>query len=284
MKTSQGDFLLVQMKKKIMSSVVITGSTRGIGFGLADSFLDRGCSVVISGRSEERIALASDALMKKYSAELVFGFPCDVRDLGQVQALWDYAKSRFGNIDIWVNNAGLSGSQMEIWQSPPIQVKEVVETNLVGTIFGSQVAVRGLLEQGHGSLYNMEGIGSDGRMHEGLILYGMTKYGVTYFTKGLIEETKDTSLIIGSIRPGMVVTEFITDQYKGRPEEWERAKRVFNIIASRIEEVTPWLVERILENEKSGVCISYLSPGKLLLRFLSVPFKKRTLFENSTDI
>jgi len=267
-----------------MKSIVITGSTRGIGFGLADSFLSRGCSVMISGRSEEHIVLASDALMKKHSAERVAGFPCDVRDLGQVQALWESAKSRFENIDIWVNNAGLSGSQMEIWERPPTQVKEVVDTNLVGAIFGSQVAVRGMLEQGYGSLYNMEGAGSDGRMHEGLILYGMTKYGLTYFTKGLALETKETSLIIGSIRPGMVVTEFLTDQYKDKPEEWGRAKRIFNIIASRIEEVTPWLVERILENDKSGVCISYMSPGKILLRFLSAPFKKRTLFENDKDV
>ncbi len=260
-----------------MKSIVITGSTRGIGYGLADSFLARGCSVVISGRSEERIAKASDALKSRYEAGRILGFPCDVRDSGQMQALWDEAKSKFGNIDIWINNAGISGSQVEIWENPPAQVRDVVDTNILGTIFGSQVAVRGMLEQGHGCIYNMEGMGSDGRMHEGLILYGLTKYGVPYFTKGLVKETKGTSLIIGSIRPGMVMTEFIIGQFKDRPEEWERAKRIFNIIASRVEEVTPWIVERILANEKSGVCISFMSPVKFLQRFLLSLFKKRTL-------
>ena len=260
-----------------MKNIVITGSTRGIGYGLTDSFLAHGCAVVISGRSEINIAKASDALKSKYGAGQILGFPCDVRDSGQVQALWDEAKSKLGKIDIWINNAGISGSQIEIWENPPAQVRDIVDTNILGTIFGSQVAVRGMVEQGHGCIYNMEGMGSDGRMHEGLIIYGLTKYGVPYFTKGLVKETQGTSLIIGSIRPGMVMTEFLIGQFKDRPEEWERAKRIFNIIVSRVEEVTPWIVERILANEKSGVCISYMSPAKFLQRFLLSLFKKRTL-------
>lgn len=262
----------------MIKSIVITGSTRGIGYGLAESFLARDCAVMVSGRNREGVDNAINELRSRFPEDRVFGHPCDVRDPEQLQALWNEAMSRFGKIDIWINNAGLSGPQMMTWELAPEQVEEVVDTNILGVIFGSQIAVRGMLDQGYGSLYNMEGMGGDGRMHEGLIPYGMTKYGVNYFTRGLVKETKGRSLIIGSIRPGMVITSFITDQYEDRPEEYEKVKRIFNIIANRVEDVTPWLADKILENEKSGRYISYMSRGKLLFRFLSAPFSKRDIF------
>ena len=261
-----------------MKSIVITGSTRGIGYGLAESFLTRNCSVMVSGRSREGVDNAIGELRSEHTENRVFGHPCDVRDPEQLKALWDEAMSRFGKIDIWINNAGLSGPQMMTWELAPEQVQEVVDTNILGVIFGSQIAVRGMLDQGYGNIYNMEGMGGDGRMHEGLIPYGMTKYGVNYFTRGLVKETKGKSLIVGSIRPGMVLTSFLTDQYKDRPEEFEKAKRIFNIIVNRVEDVVPWLAQKILENDKHGICISYMSRWKFLFRFLSAPFTKRDIF------
>jgi len=261
-----------------MKSIVITGSTRGIGFGLAESFLARKCAVMVSGRSSEGVEKAIKELQSMRPEASVCGQPCDVRNPEQLKALWDEAMSRFGKIDIWINNAGLSGPQMMTWELAPGQVKEVVDTNILGVIFGSQIAVRGMLDQGYGSIYNMEGMGSDGRMHEGLTPYGMTKYGVSYFTKGLVKEIEGRSIIVGSISPGMVKTSFLIDQYKDRPEEFEQAKRIFNIIVNRVEDVTPWLADKILENEKSGIRISYMSRWKFLFRFLSAPFTKRDIF------
>ena len=89
-----------------MKCVVITGSTRGIGFGLAREFLRRGRRVLVCGRNAETTEKAVLALAE-YGAE-VFGQACDVTQLEQVQALWDAATARFGKVDIWINNAGLS--------------------------------------------------------------------------------------------------------------------------------------------------------------------------------
>jgi NAD(P)-dependent dehydrogenase (short-subunit alcohol dehydrogenase family) len=233
---------------------------------------------MVSGRSREGVDNAIEELQSRYPETPVFGHPCDVRDPEQLQALWNEAMSRFGKIDIWINNAGLSGPQMMTWELAPGQVKEVVDTNILGVIFGSQIAVRGMLDQGYGSIYNMEGMGGDGRMHEGLIPYGMTKYGVNYFTRGLVKETNGRSIIVGSISPGMVVTSFLTKQYEDRPDEFEKAKRIFNIIANRVEDIAPWLADKILENDKSGIRISYMSRWKFLFRFLSAPFSKRDIF------
>jgi NAD(P)-dependent dehydrogenase (short-subunit alcohol dehydrogenase family) len=261
-----------------MNNVVITGSTRGIGFGMADSFLARGCAVIVSGRTEESVGRATETLRQKHPGEHVFSYPCDVRDPSLLEALWRAAESKYGQVDIWINNAGFSGPQQMIRESSPAQAQKIVETNLLGVIYGSQVAVRGMMLQGHGSIYNMEGAGSGGRMHEGLILYGMSKYGANYFTRGLIRETSGGAVIVGSLNPGMVITDFLTSQYKGRPEDWERAKRIFNIIADRVETVAPWLVDRILENKKHGARISWASRGRMIFRFLTAPIMKRDLF------
>lgn len=140
-----------------MNNIVITGSTRGIGFGMADSFLARGCSVIVSGRTKESVERATEALRQNHLGERVFGYPCDVRDPDLLESLWRMAQSKVGQVDIWINNAGLSGPQQMIKESSPAQAKEIVDTNLLGVIYGSQVAVRGMMLQGHGSIYNMEG-------------------------------------------------------------------------------------------------------------------------------
>ncbi len=256
-----------------MKHIVITGSTRGIGLGLANAFLDLDCSVTISGRGISDVNEVVEVLGAKYSPEHVFGQICDVREVKQLQELWDESKARFQKVDIWINNAGYSGPQMATWKIPPEEIEAVIETNLLGVIYGSAVAVQGMLEQGHGEIYNMEGMGSDGRMHEGLTIYGTSKYGLRYFTDSLIKETEGTPLLIGALRPGMVVTDLITNQYEGRPEDWERDKRIFNILADRVETVTPWMAQQILENDKTGVSISWLSRWKVMGRFLTSPHR-----------
>lgn len=81
-----------------MKSIVITGSTSGIGYGLADSFLSLGCSVTISGRFKENIEAAISKLSDKYEAKQIFGLPCDVTDYSQVQELWDTVNGYIGKV------------------------------------------------------------------------------------------------------------------------------------------------------------------------------------------
>jgi len=261
-----------------MKAIVITGSTRGIGFGLAQAFLKRSCAVMISGRSQSSVHAALEKLQNEFPEPNLLGHICDVRDPGQVQALWDRATDAWGKVDIWINNAGISGSEASIWDLPPEETAAVIDTNILGTIYGCQVAARGMLKQGSGAIYNMEGMGSDGRIHSGLITYGTSKYALSYLSRALAQELKDKPIIIGSLRPGMVITALLTDQYRDRPEEFERVKSIFNIIAERVEKVTPWLAEHMLANTKSGVVLSFSNRWKLTWRFLTAPFNKRDLF------
>jgi short-subunit dehydrogenase len=125
----------------------------------------------------------------------------------------------------------------------------------------------------------MEGLGSDGRTVEGLTLYGGTKSGLRYLTDALAQEVQGTPVRVGALNPGMVVTDLLTKQYKDRPEEWEQAKRIFNILADRVETVAPWLAQQALTNSKNGVRIKWLTRRKTIVRFLTAPLLGRNLFE-----
>ena len=261
-----------------MKTIVITGSTRGIGYGLAAEFLKRGCAVCVSGRTAEAVQQAVASLAAQHGAERVHGQPCDVTVHEQVQALWDAAQARFGRVDIWINNAGISHARTPFWEHPPQTLKNVVDTNTLGVMYGSRVALRGMVAQGGGHLYNMEGLGSDGRMLPGMGLYGSTKYALRYFSKALTQEAQGAPVKVSTLSPGMVVTDLLTGEYHD-PKEWARAKRIFNILADRVETVTPWLVDKVLANEQSGAHIAWLTPGKVAWRFASARFSKRDLFK-----
>ncbi len=264
-----------------MKVVVITGSTRGIGLGLADALLARGCQVMLSGRNAEAVAGAVSELGQKYGAQKVAGQVCDVSDYAQVQALWDAAVKRFGKVDIWINNAGTGNMLTPFWELDPEKMHQVVDTNVLGAMHGCKVALRGMLQQGYGALYNMEGYGSrdSGRLVNGLALYGTTKAALAFLDTSLIEEVKGTPVIVGRLMPGMVVTDLLLNQRRGDPAEWERSKRAFNILADRVETVTPWLADQLLANTKNGARISWINGMKIMGRFLTAPFTKRNVVD-----
>jgi len=252
-----------------MRVVVITGSSRGIGLGLAREFLRRECGVVVSSRNAEAVGRAAAELAGLFGNHRVFSQPCDVTDFDSVRSLWDSSARRFGAVDIWINNAGVSHRQADLDAIPIEDLRAVVETNLIGTIHGSRVAWAGMRERGSGAIYNLEGLGSDGRRIQGLHLYGTTKYAVAYLTDALADEAKGSGVIVGAIRPGMVLTELITSQYTGREADWRRLQRLFRIIAADVDEVAPWVAERVLANRRNGARIKYGNVARMAKRMIA---------------
>ena len=261
-----------------MKTIVITGSTSEIGLGLADSFLSQGCAVTISGRSQEKLGKAYAILISKYEKTGILAKYCDVSRYDQVEGLWNSAKEKFGHVDIWINNAGVGHPETFIWDYSREIIDKVITTNIMGAMYGLRVASKGMLEQGFGGIYNMEGLGSSGPIIKGLALYSTTKAALAYLTGAAVKEACGTPIIIGSIRPGMVATKLITGQYVGHPEEWKRSERIFNILSDRVETVTPWLAKRILANKKNGARINWLNGMKIMMRFLESPFHQRKIF------
>ncbi|TCJ97126.1 SDR family oxidoreductase [Nocardia alba] len=254
-----------------MSTVVITGGTRGIGLGMVSELLARGHQVATCGTDAARVAEVDTALG---GAALVT--TADVTDRDQLRALWDDAAARFGPIDVWINNAGVSHDRKPLWELPADTARAVLETNLLGVVHGSAVALAAMAAQRHGHLWNMEGLGSDGRTVAGLTTYGASKRAVTYLTKALSKEVPD-GVSVGLLSPGMVVTDLLTHGYAD-PAELAKAQKVFNILADRVDTVAPWLAERAVTRTRNGAHVRWLTTGKVIGRFATAPLRKRDLF------
>ncbi len=257
--------------------VVITGSTKGIGYAVATELLKRGQQVVISGRRQEALEQALTTLEARYG-DRVAGCLCDVTKPEAHERLWAFACARFGRVDIWVNNAGIAHPQVKAWMLPLDKVQEVVAVNVLGAYYGTRVAIGAMLAQGGGRIYNLEGFGANGRVRAGMTVYGMSKAAAAYLGRSLAAELKGTPVKLITVQPGMVITDLVTAQFD-RPEDLERVKPIFNIIASRIAEVAPWLAEQILRPHENGARLEFLPRHKLLWRFVSAPVTRRKVFD-----
>jgi len=256
-----------------VTNVVITGSTKGIGKGLAREFANRGCNVVICGRTEESVAGALDDLAGLQGK--VVGRPCDVSQYDDLQALWDFASGEFGTVDIWINNAGLARTTWSILETPVDQVEAMLQTNMRGTIFGSKVAAKGMSAAGQGKIFNVLGGGSDGEYFPGIAIYGTTKRGLDYFCRALSKELQDTGVIVGRVRPGMVITEAVIREAQADPASFEKSRKMMNNMVDQVETVAPFLVEAMLSFSKSGAKIRWLTGSKMAGRMLKSLFVKR---------
>jgi short-subunit dehydrogenase len=264
-----------------MGTVVITGSTKGIGRGLAEEFIKRGHNAVISSRNLADVEKVSQALASIGPGKCT-GIACDITDKGQLEALWAHAVNEFGQVDFWINNAGMASSRHAVHELPEDITRTLITGNMLGTTFGSQVAMTGFREQGHGALYNVLGGSFDGkRLVPNMGVYSSTKAGIHLLTRYLVEENKDPKIIIGMISPGMLITEnWFEEQKKLGDTEWQKIKPLLNVLCDYVETVTPWLTDQIIANTESGKRIAWMSTGKMMKRFFGAKVlgRKRDLF------
>lgn len=251
-----------------MKNIVVTGSTRGIGLGLAGEFARLGHNAVVNGRSQDDCDVAVRDLSHNLRGNKVIGVACDMRELNQVQHLWDTAAKQFGSIDIWINNAGQAHGTHRFWEQPTDRIESVIGTNLIGLMLGSHVAINGMLQQGFGAIYNLSGFGRNGMRRDGMAIYGTSKRGVDYFTKAVAKELRDTGILMCQMNPGMIVTDMLREGYNTSVQDPEVVRRTYNMLSDLPEDAADFLVERILANRANGVLINRQPRYRVLMRLM----------------
>ena len=178
--------------------VLVTGGARGVGRGIATSFLDAGAAVVICGRHEPESAPTGGGRAATFTAT-------DVRDAEQVDALVDSIVERFGRLDVAVNNAGGS-PPAESATAPARFSTSIVTLNLLAALFVAQAANAVMQRQEHGGLILNIGSVSGMRPSPSTAAYGAAKAGLINLTETLAVEW-GPKVRVNLVTAGMVRTE-----------------------------------------------------------------------------
>jgi NAD(P)-dependent dehydrogenase (short-subunit alcohol dehydrogenase family) len=211
--------------------VVVTGSTRGIGRAIAEACAAEGASIFVSSRHGEAVDEAVAALTA--TGADVAGCTCDVADATQVESLRDSALARFGTIDAWVNNAGISEGYRPLDELGYDELGEIVRINLLGHMYGARAILPHFREHG-GVLMNMAGRGYRGEATPHTAAYTATKAAIASLTRSLAAESEDSKAIVVGFVPGMVATDFYVDiktspRLAATADNWRYALDAFGV-------------------------------------------------------
>lgn len=231
------------MAKSGNGSAIVTGSSSGIGKAIAKNFAENGINTVINSRSYNRAKAVADEISPTNG--LVEPVEADVSKRHDVQKLVDTAVSKFGSLDIMVNNAASSiiSPSEEITQN---EWQDVIDVTLTGTFFGCQAAGDHMIDQGTGgSIVNITSILGE-RGLEKRAPYTAAKSGVTNLTRTLAVEWAKHGIHVNALAPGYINTELSQDL---REQE--------SISVDDIEQRTP--LNRLGTVEEIAKCVNFLA-------------------------
>ena len=180
---------------------IITGAARGLGQGMAELFVEEGARVMIADLDAERGA----ALAATLGANARFR-RTDVADRAEVQALVDETIAAFGDLDIMFNNAGFPGKFHNRYLDDPLEdLDRVIQVNLAGVMYGSQIAARHMARKRAGSIINTASIAGLSASYA-IPAYRASKAAVINFTKCIAIDLGEYGIRANALCPGHILT------------------------------------------------------------------------------
>ncbi len=265
-----------------MKTVVVTGSARGFGLALLKEFRKYNYNVVVTDINEDNLKKAKKGLEEIESVGDVLSVVADVTEEKDIEKLITSTLNKFDSIDIWINNAGVNQVMNPVWNLDISIIDRLIDIDLKGTIICSKLAMKTMIKQGFGTIYNIEGFGSTNQKHIGLTVYGTCKRGVTYFTDSLYRECLElrTNVGVGKITPGIMITNFINTSVDGEKFSLDKnTKRIYNMLGDYPETIAKYTVEKIIKNKKLNPHITWLSTLRVYGKIFKYIFNKNDFFK-----
>lgn len=182
---------------------IVTGGTKGLGYGIVMTFAYYGAKVVITSRHQDECDQIAQEV-REMGGEAI-GIKTDIQNTSEIKNLIDKTVETYGHLDILVNNAGIAVTKSIIDMTEE-EYDRVLNSNLKSVFFTSQTAAKVMKEQGEGKIINMASIGGlKGNYY--LSTYGTSKAGVLNLTKSMAMEWGKFGIHVNAICPGYVKTE-----------------------------------------------------------------------------
>jgi NADP-dependent 3-hydroxy acid dehydrogenase YdfG len=230
----------MNLKGKI---VFVTGASCGIGAATALAFAAEGARLLLAARRAGKVAeVAARALERGASA--VHSISLDVRDRKAVKQAIDELPPEWADIDVLVNNAGLSRGLEKLYQGNIDDWEEMIDTNVKGLLYVTRAVVPGMVERGRGHVINLGSVAGEMTYPNGAV-YCASKAAERSINDGLREDVLGTPIRVTSVDPGMVETDFSLVRFHG---DAERAAKVYKgltpLTPEDVADVIVWAASR----------------------------------------
>jgi len=203
------------MEKEKQKVALVTGGSKGIGFGIAKSLLSQGYQVAITSRSQASADKAAGQL-KEFGE--VLGLAADVKDFksqtGAVQALLD----KWGRLDVLVANAGV-GHFSSIEDLDPEQWHDTIDTNLTGVFFSIKASLAEL-KKTEGYIFTISSLAGT-NFFAGGSAYNASKFGLTGFSQAVMLDLRSYNIKVTTIMPGSVASHFNAHEPDAQKDAWK---------------------------------------------------------------
>lgn len=191
---------------------IVTGSSRGIGKGIAKAYAAEGAKVVVVARTEEEGGRLPGTIHQTVAEVRDAGgealaVKCDVTDDEQVQSMVKAVMDAYGRIDVLVNNAAITLRPL-IKDTEPRHFVLILRVNLLGPLLTCKYVIPIMEAQRSGSIINITSGAAGSRSgQQGGVAYALTKAGLDQLTMSLAEEVRESGIAVNSLNPGGVITE-----------------------------------------------------------------------------
>ncbi len=195
---------------------LITGGSKGIGYGIAEALMQQGMKVAITSRSQDSADKAAATLNKAGKGEAL-GLAADVRDFSSQQQAVEQLINQWGQLDLLVANAGL-GHFASIEDLTPEQWNETIDTNLTGVFYSIKSCLKAL-KASKGYIMTISSLAGTNFFAEGSA-YNASKFGLTGFTQSVMLDLRQHHIKVTTIMPGSVAT-FFNDHQPNEKDGWK---------------------------------------------------------------
>src|ERR1017187_7374631 len=230
----------MSLKGKI---VFITGASSGIGAATALAFASQGVRLLLAARRAGKLAQVASLALER-GAAAVHSIDLDVRDYRAVQNAIDALPPEWAEIDVLVNNAGLSRGLDKLYTGKIEDWDEMIDTNVKGLLYVSRAVVPGMVVRGRGHVITLGSMAGELAYPNGAVYCG-SKAAARFINDGLREDVLGTPVRVTSVDPGLVETEFSLVRFHG---DGERAGKVYKGITpltpEDVADVILWAVSR----------------------------------------